>query len=226
MHKEQLSLIDTRRAIYQFLAEVLLSPIAVPGHDFVDKLFAAPLSFDHLVDDTSPDYAEGSRLLKQCADRYAHGNREDLQKEIAVDRTRLFRGAGPTHGAPPPPYEALYLAPQKETDHLLKIVTFYQKAGLKVSERMTERMDYLGIELAFMAELCGREHAMASRKDPANHREVLAQEKEFLENHMLRWVPEYCRQVAELAKTDFFKGIAFLLRGFLNEELEWIDAEE
>ena len=216
-------LTGTRQAVYKFLADVLISPIAVPGHDFVDRIFSSPLSFDAQGDNASSDSVEGGRLLKICADYYVHGDREEMQKEIAIDRTRLFRGAGKVNEAPPP-YEAFYLAPQKEPEHMVKVAYFYHKAGLKISAS-SDRPDYLGLELAFMAELCDRERRLALRKNPQNHLEVLALEKEFLEDHLLRWVPTYCQKLAELARTDFFKGFAFLLRGFLNEELDWICSE-
>jgi len=216
------SLIDTRLAIYKFLADVLISPIAVPGHDFVDRVFSAPLSLDVLDDGSLTDASEGGRLLKKCAERFALGEHEEMQKEIAIERTRLFRGAVPVHGTqPPPPYEAFYLAPQKEPEHIVKVAKFYHEAGLQLGD-FHDRPDYLGLELAFMAELCDRERR--SRKNPQNHREILAMEKEFLENHMLRWIPEYCQNVMEFANTDFVKGLIFLLRGFMNEEQEWISS--
>jgi TorA maturation chaperone TorD len=154
---------------------------------------------------------------------YAQADHEEMQKAIAIDRTWLCRGIDQGRKAPPPPYEALYLSPRKETDHLLKVVTFYKKAGLRVSRDARERMDYLGLELAFMAELCVRESGFVKRGNKGGRAKVLALEKEFLAEHLLLWVPEYCRLAIAAAKTDFFKGIAHLLRGFLQEDLDWTD---
>jgi TorA maturation chaperone TorD len=230
---QPLSPLEERQNIYRFLAEVFMVAIAVPGHDFVDRVFGGPLVWgktdgdepENGAEDEPEDLRTGGRLLQACAGRYARADRGEMQKEIAIDRTWLCRGIDQGRKAPPPPYEALYLSPRKETDHLLKVVAFYQKAGLQVSHDARERMDYLGLELAFMAELCGRENRLAKRGGKKARAGVLALEKEFLEEHLLLWVPEYCRLVIDAAKTDFFRGIACLLRGFLREERERTDGQ-
>jgi TorA maturation chaperone TorD len=206
-----------RHAVYDFLAQLFLTPIPTPGHDCARTYLRAIEDYACVSD--LEDFRDGMRSLGRFKAVAAGCDLEEVQRQLAVDRTRLCRGiAG--EAALMPPYEAPYVMPEKEIDRLLAIVRFYRKAGLQVSEDHPERMDFIGFELAFMAELCAREGAALAADDANEYRAVLGWEKEFLQEHLLRWAVDYCGQMIEHANTDFFRGIGYLMRAFLQEEKE------
>ena len=46
--------------------------------------------------------------------------------------------------------------------------------------------------------------------------EILEDQKTFLEDHLLKWVPAWSRDVVKSAETDFYKGAAQLLNAYLR----------
>lgn len=217
MKEQMLSVVENRRNVYNLLAELFLVPIPTPGSEYAQKFFEAFKDLDNLSDEG--DYGEGIRLLNNFKAVANCGDLENIQKNLAVDRAKLCRGTAKKETVRPP-YEASYISPEKEVDQLLAIVQFYQKAGLKVSPNHFERMDYIGVELAFMAELCGKERIALEAEQQEDYETVLALEKEFLNDHLLQWALDYCTQMIAHAQTEFFRGFAHLLRAFLHEEKE------
>jgi putative dimethyl sulfoxide reductase chaperone len=206
-----------RRAVYDFLARLFLTPIPTPGHDYTDMFLRA--FDDYACVSDLDDFHAGMRSLQDFKGRAAGGDLEEVQRQLAVDRTRLCRGIV-KDAALMPPYEAPYLMPEKETERLLALVRFYRKTGLAVSAGQAERMDFIGVELAFMGELCAKEHAALAAGNTDEYEAVLAWEKEFLQDHLLPWVVDYCGAMIAHAETDFFRGFGSLMRAFLTEERE------
>jgi putative dimethyl sulfoxide reductase chaperone len=206
-----------RQAVYDFLAQLFLNPIPTPGHDYAQKFLRA--IDDHAAFSDLEDFRDGMRALESYKATAERGDLDEVQRQLAVDRTRLCRGTA-KGGAIAPPYEAPYLMPHKETDQLVAIVQLYRKAGLKITADQRERMDYIGVELAFMAELCGQERAALAAADTPAYDAVLALEREFLQDHLLKWAVDYCGAMIAQAQTDFFRGFGYLMRAFLHEEQE------
>ncbi len=217
MKEEMLAVAESRRNVYNLLAELFLNAIPTPGHEYAHRFLEAVREPENLPD--SGDYGEGVRLLKNYTAVAHCGDLETIQRQLAVDRTKLCRGTS-RRDEIKPPYEALYLMPEKEMDQLLAIVQFYQKAGLKASEGNFDRMDYIGIELAFMAELCEKERVALESGHEEEYEAALSLQKEFLHDHLLRWALDYCSQMITHAQTEFFRGFAYLIRAFLYEEQE------
>ncbi len=217
MKDQMLTVAQNRSKVYDFLAQLFLNPIPTPGSEYAKKFCAAIDDFPGFSE--LADYKEGVRLLQNFKAAAIYGDLEVIQKQLAVDRTRLCRGTAKKDEITPP-YEALYLKPEKETDQLLLIVQFYRKAGLQVSDQNFERMDYIGVELAFMAELCAREAAALETGQKDDYQALLTLEQEFLNNHLLKWAGDYCGQMIALARTEFFRGFGYLIRAFLQEEKE------
>lgn len=219
MKEQMLAVITSRQKVYAFLAELFLIPIPTPGYEYAQRFCEA---IDDFTGFSVEGNDEGLRLLKNFKAVANCGNLESIQRLLAVDRTRLCRGTAKKEEITPP-YEALYLMPEKEMDQLLAIVQFYQRAGLKVSATHFERMDYIGVEFAFMAELCQKErHAFADDQRKI-YEEVLILEQDFLNQHLLKWAIEYCGQMVSQAQTDFFRGFGYLIRNFLLEEKDMFE---
>jgi TorA maturation chaperone TorD len=59
---------------------------------------------------------------------------------------------------------------------------------------------------------------------PATSLEYLTKQKDFLEKHLLAWVPSFCKDLEQAAESGFYKGIAQLTAEFINSEQETIAA--
>ena len=82
---------------------------------------------------------------------------KEMSERLGIDRTRLYRGVSPTYG-PPPPFEAVWRPDKANTTALLQqIAELYHRSGLAESPEAHERLDYIGIELAFIEYLASEE---------------------------------------------------------------------
>jgi TorA maturation chaperone TorD len=143
---------------------------------------------------------------------------EEVLMELSVDRTKILRGTG--HPDLKPPYEGLYRSRKSMGDSLLKIRGFYRGAGLLPDETVGESPDYLCVELDFMSHLCRREQDLWHRGEEV--RETVAQEKEFLKEHLGQWVGDFARGAEKHAATDFYRGFSLILDAFVAMDLEWL----
>lgn len=205
----------SRASVYRFLASVFLTPIPADGVEYVRQMLAAiramPLAED--VDEMN----EGELLLWEFAAETHGADPARVQRALSAERARLCRAVEEPDG-PPPPYEGLYrtrLGGGAEAC-VAGVEQAYRQAGWTPDDHERQRPDYLGTELSFMATLCDEELAVS--EDSLRLSSALIRERRFLEEHLLTWVPAYCRQMLNHSRTPFFQGIAHLLLGFLNEE--------
>jgi TorA maturation chaperone TorD len=142
----------------------------------------------------------------------------EVLTELSVDRTKMLRGTG--HEDLKPPYEGLYMRKKSMGDSVLEVRRSYRKAGLMPDETVHESPDYLCVELDFMKQLCLRE------QDQWLHdggiKETIAQEEEFLREHLGTWVGDFCRAVGKHGLTDFYKGFSLILAAFVSMDQEWL----
>ena len=49
-------------------------------------------------------------------------------------------------------------------------------------------------------------------------------QRNFLEDHLLAWYPMMAKDMEKFPKTDFYRGLGKLTLGFLQNDLEFLDA--
>jgi putative dimethyl sulfoxide reductase chaperone len=138
------------------------------------------------------------------------------------DYTRMFIGPAKL---PAPPWESVY----RDADHLhfsketLDVRNAYRKYNLLPMDFGREPDDHIGLELDFMHKLCEKAKEKARASDETGLAEILKDQKAFLDEHLLRWVPDWARDVVNSAETDFYRGMALLLEAFIRLDREIID---
>ncbi len=168
------------------------------------------------------DLKQGAKLVEMFLNSISDQPEDDVELSMAVDFTRLFRGVRKDYG-PPPPYESVWrgesqvMGPSTE-----EVLRFYADSGIGL-DMADELPDYIGVELRFMALLCLRESKAWKDNDSDGLRRYISQEKAFVVNHILQWVPRYLDAMAEDAQTGFYKGVALLTKGFLCLEKEYLE---
>ena len=131
---------------------------------------------------------------------------------------------------PVSPYESVHtsegeLLMQEARD---RAVAAYRASGYSVAEGCRVPEDHIAIELSFMAALASRaaqelEDAVDNRDGSEQQRAEKAVEAQaaFLEQSLLPWVPGFCDLLEARATTGFYRGVAQMLRAFMEEESAW-----
>ncbi|XWX61696.1 molecular chaperone TorD family protein [Desulfitobacterium sp. AusDCA] len=196
-------LIELRMFAYGVLNRIFLEE---PTRSFLQSLKA-----DHFLEFFP--FQDEHPLIKQgiaVADQSLTDLDLERYEKIRWDYTRLFIGP---HKIPTPPWESVYLNKERLIfqEETLNVRRAYLKYCLAPKNIGQEADDHLGYELDFMYQLC-----QLSLKNNEFIGSVLNDQKDFLENHILKWVPLICKDIFAHAKTDFYKGMAICLEGFIE----------
>ncbi|MDR1359257.1 MAG: molecular chaperone TorD family protein [Coriobacteriales bacterium] len=211
---EDLILINEQRAAsYGFLSRLFNSEIDTP-------MFEEVCRADYPVKTGTADVDEGYRLMAGFL-----GSRwESSLEELAVDYSRVFIGHGMTAYSAAYPFESVYtsekrLLMQGARDEVLAI---YKASGLNKKASWKEGEDHIALELEFQQILCCRiVESLRSGSIGRTHKLLLTQQN-FLEDHLISWIPMLTADMKKFAKTDFYLGLAFLTEGFLNLDQEFL----
>lgn len=181
------------------------------------RALAAEAVFAELPFDTDrPAVADGLARLQRWSRAYLAGEPDATFAAVRADYTRLFEGPGKLPAAP---WESV----QREGEHLLfqtetlQIRTWYRRYGLQVIRLHQEPDDHLGLELAFVSHLAQLALAAHEAGDAARWAELIEAQVTFLRTHPQRWVPTWAGQAIAEARTDFYRGLAYLTVGVLAE---------
>jgi len=163
---------------------------------------------------------EGFKLLATYLSR-SWGN---SITELAADYVRVFIGDTNELDGAAFPYESVYtsekhLAMQEARDEVLAIYCAY---GMKKDESWKEAEDHVAVELEFMKAMC--QHIDDELKNGTIEKaaELFASQSNFLEDHLVSWVPMLTADVRHFAQTDFYQGLAYLTDGYLETDKEFL----
>lgn len=160
------------------------------------------LSFPNAANKT---LAEGYAMLRA----YLDNCNEEALDDLAVDYATVFLAAGSADGQAAIPCESIYTSPKKifMQEAWEDVCRIYAENGLTKSTQHSDLMeDHLALELEYMAVL-------VKRFDPKA-------EQEFIENHLLNWLPNFVADIDKYADHDFYKAVGRITLGFLQMELE------
>ena len=179
-----------RSALYWMLADLFLT---VPNDALVHRLARdLPTAAQDQVDTARDLAALRATLPREPAD----------VATLADEYKRLFGGLQ-RNGGPVPPRESLHrtIAARETPD------AFYAKAGLAAFEPGAPP-DHLGVEFRFMALMCHGESAAWRAGRIAEARGALANERDFLDWHVLAWAPSYLATLEREARQAFYRVLA------------------
>lgn len=210
-----------RSALYWLLAEFFLT---CPNQALIERLRndLAGLAGDANVNPLAARLAAIRDTLPEPADAA-------VIDQLAIEYTRLFGAINPSYGLPPP-YESVQRETAAAAQLAATVSACYSDAGLAAIDPSVPP-DHLGVELRFMALLCHDEMQEWQRNDAEKAVQSLARQREFLDGHVLQWVPGYLRLVQTQALHAFFRNVAALAldavpadRALLEEMLAEFDA--
>jgi TorA maturation chaperone TorD len=161
------------------------------------------------------DVQRGLSLLQDWG-RLGNGSLpEPVFKDLQSDYFSLFVGAGKVLA---PPWESVYFSEERLLfqEQTLAVRAWYRRFGLEIEKLHQEPDDHLGLELAFLAHLASLGLAELERQDSDGVEAILNAQRNFVQQHLLRWEGEWSGLVLEHARTDFYRGLARLTHGALR----------
>lgn len=116
------------------------------------------------------------------------------------------------------PYETHHITPQVFLDaHVLAdIAAFYSAFGFEISPELRIRPDHMSVQLEFLYLLVLKE-AYALTNGLGESPALVARDarSKFLSDHVGRWMPRFCEQLAERFPHTFYGRIAAVLQSYL-----------
>ena len=135
---------------------------------------------------------------------------------LKVDYTRLFMGP---YRLLAPPYGSIYLEKNRKVmgDSTMDAKQRYQEAGLNLT--LKEAPDHVAIELEFMYYLIYREIEAIINYNESNIDLYLKKQKDFLQNHLGKWVSKFTDNISANAETVFYQNVAHITASLVTEDL-------
>ena len=212
--QELVKLNEQRAATYGLLSRLYRVEVDQPLLDELRSMRFPAKTGNENVD-------EGYRLLAT----YLSNTWDNSVTDLAIDYVRVFIGHGIDAFSAAYPFESVYtsekrLLMQEARDEVLAI---YRSAGLDKKNSWKEGEDHVALELEFEQVLANRTAEALRKGDEEEAAALLTTQRNFLEDHLLSWVPMMTADMKRFAKTDLYQGLAYLTDGFLNTDKAFLD---
>lgn len=205
--KEDINILNTNQGriyIYDLLSFLF-------GHTPEKEQLLYLLKSDSLL--TLGKVNEGARVIYEFMQDF---DDEDFIK-LKHEYNRLFIGPDIL---PAPLWESVYLSHDHAMfgEETLLVRQAYKEFGLSFVRLNNEPDDHLVTELEFMSTLINRMNNESEQKEKLLR--LIEGQISFLEDHLLKWVPNFCELLINATKCELYRGAAMLLNEFLPCDLD------
>ena len=161
----------------------------------------------------SEDVSDPLLKLKDAVDKIDLHSEQEIE-DLIWEYTRLFIGP---YKLPCPPWESVYTSGKKlmMQEAYDEVQDFYSEVGLKIGNPNI-MIDHIGAELNFLAVLHEKMDG-----DPEKKLFYMDIAKRFLNNHLMRWVPQFTSDMEEATNSAFYKALAQVTRDFIATECNY-----
>lgn len=188
----------------------------------VDQVFLDELHAMRFPARTGNDEADqGFRLIAG----YLSNVWDNSLEELAVDYARIFIGQGIDAFSAAYPFESVYTSEKRllMQDARDEVLAIYRSVGLDKQSTWKEGEDHIAVELEFVKLLCERTAEALEKENVERALFFLSTQLNFLDDHLLSWVPMMTEDVQRFAQTDLYKGLALLTNGYLKADREFLN---
>lgn len=208
-----ISLIESRATTYGLLARLYQTEV---DETLLHELHA--LRFPTKTGNVKID--EGYQLLATYLSNLWDHSVDDL----AIDYARIFIGQGIDAYSAAYPFESVYTSEKRlmMQDARDEVLAIYRSMDLDKKKSWKEGEDHIAVELEFEKVLSERTLTALQENDEDKAFSLLSTQLNFLNDHLLSWVPMMTEDMQKFAKTDFYRGLAFLTEGFLETDEEFL----
>lgn len=208
------SVLEGRQSTYSMLARLYRREMS---QSYLDKMLKmrCPINTGNVDVDT------GYKLLHHYLSHVWERTLEDLDRDFL----RTFIGYNTTGHAAAYPNESIHTSPDRlmMQDARDEVRAIYRAAGLENGEGWNQGEDHIAIELEYMQVECERTIAALDAADDEGASTHLMHQYHFLMDHLLPWVPFLVRDMLKFSKTEFYQGLGYLTRGFLEIDREFLE---
>ena len=212
-----------RESVYAFLSRLLGKEV---DEEALEMIIAAQPTVDLLASSQqTEELKEGNRLLRDFVDQAKSlkgKEKQDLLTGLAAQYADLFLGL---RSKPLLVCESAYLGQWRMYygKPFWQVKDLYSRSGFEKRKNFLEPEDHVAVELDFMANLCRQTHLSLDEKNVENAVRYLALQKEFLMDHVVKWVPDLCEALKKTAESSLYKSLASLTSGFISMEAGVVD---
>jgi anaerobic sulfite reductase subunit A len=212
--------LSNRRLTYWFLSRICEKEIK---DDFLKELISRNnpiLKISDSLDIPDEEIKEGLNIMKKYVENAIGRDLKEVELELAVDYANIFLGV---KKKPPHPSESVYKTGLLMQEPYDEVLNAYWDAGVNVVKEFKEPADHVAIELQFMSYLCRKAQEALEKNDKENLLKYLRMQKDFMEKHLIQWIPQLARDIQESADTDFYKGFGKILGQYIQHDKEAIE---
>jgi TorA maturation chaperone TorD len=208
----------TRTAIYNFLSRSFSREV---DSQFLMIIIGIQPRLTELAGSgEDDDMKRGTDLLRE----FLEGSRGKYEADmnefltgLAAAYAALFLNVG---AKPVYLVESVYLSSR----HILyeqpyfEMTKAYSLLGFEKSKDFLEPEDHIAVELEFMARLSERTSKSIAEDNFDHATKYLNLQREFLEDHLMKWVPALTGKLIEASDNLFYTALAYLTRGFIAQD--------
>ena len=197
-----------RAGLYRTIASLYLKELDAAGIENLAVSMDPGLALD------DPTMEAGWKLIGDFLAKRDMGTR----LELAVDFACSILAAGTYEERMATPYESVFtsesgLLMQEARDDVYRLMC---EAHLGVKEELRTPEDHLSFECEFMAKLADRQAEALGDGRWADAASALETQAEMHANHLANWIDDYCDCLEKVCKTDFYRGVGEVTRGFVH----------
>jgi len=108
---------------------------------------------------------------------------------------------------------------QKPRDDVLKI---YRSMGLDKAGNFVEPEDHIALELQFMTYLCEKTSTVLKDGNFLEAKKCLEVQRDFLSEHLGKWLPKLTADILKSARGEFYKAIAKITKGYVAMDMQLV----
>jgi TorA maturation chaperone TorD len=211
---EMLDILQSRASSYTFLSTAYRQEVSAA---FLEVLV------NELTGGAEPEpESKGHRLLRDYARRIREADLRQVEIDLGAEYIALLLAASAN---PVFPYESVYTSPERLLMQQARdeVLAEYRGEHLARLREFKHPEDHIAIELEFMAYLCQKTADALEEGDVEAALAALEKQKGFLDRHLLVWVPRFCQDLAQVARSDFYRAIALLTQEHLAMEPDTVN---
>lgn len=213
---ELLEFFEDSAETYRFLSQVFFKELTTEA---IDELAQG----DYPEETGNECLDKGYRLIR----RYFSFSATDRRTQLACEYARIFLAAGvfTKDAATAVPYESVFTSEDRIMMQGSRddVVVRYLEDGFKVDPSLHEPEDHLAFELEYLSSMNARAAELAEAKDSAGLERNVVRQIEFIDGHLLNWIPLLRETAQEYAKLAFYIGMLLVAQGSLEQGREMLE---
>ncbi len=212
-----------RSKIYKFLSRCFTEPsieftreVIDRSHFLILKDFSEKFTYNSGKEYKKPhEINSGFDILNDYVSEISEFDIQEVYTDLSTEFVRLF--LIPYYSRSTFPYESVYRTNKKLVmgEPAVEVWKVYEEAGFGISENYTDLPDHIGLELEFMFCVCEKEAQSWKNGQKTAALKWLRIQSEFLNQHLIHWIPNFCDDVFDTTTHDFYRAISLISKGHL-----------